>query len=131
MPIYLYKNPETEDVIEVLQGINEAHEFSQNGIKFERVFCIPNVAVDSRIDPYNSKSFVEKTRNKKGTIGDLLKESQELSERRGGEKSDPIKNQFYKNYEKENGVRHSSQIANEKTQKAKEKLKKIGISIEN
>lgn len=131
MPIYLYKNPKTEEVIEILQGINEVHQFSENGVQFERVYCIPNVSIDSRIDPYNSKSFVEKTRNKKGTIGDLLKESRELSEKRGGEKSDPIKNQFYANYEKENGVKHSSQIAAEKTQKANERLKKIGISVEN
>lgn len=131
MPTYLYKHPETDEVVEVFQGINDLHSFSQNGIQFERVYCVPNMSIDSRIDPYNSKSFIEKTRNKKGTIGDLLKESRELSEKRGGEKSDPIKNQFYKNYEKENGVKHSSQVSFEKTQKANEKLKKIGISIEN
>jgi len=131
MPIYLYKHPETDELVEIFQSVNEVHKFSKDGVQFERIYSAPNISIDSRIDPYNSKSFVEKSRNKKGTIGDLLKESKELSEKRGGEMSDPVKKQFYKNYEKENGVKHSAQLADQKTSKANQKLKKFGISIEN
>ena len=32
MAIYLYKNPETEEIKEVFQGMNDEHVFSKDGI---------------------------------------------------------------------------------------------------
>jgi hypothetical protein len=129
MPIYLYKHPKTEELIEVLQAANEVHKFSKDGVEFERVYYAPNISIDSRVDPYTSKSFVEKSRNKKGTIGDLLKESKELSEKRGGAGNDPVLKNFYSSYQKDNGVKHSNEIKSEKLEKANNKLKKFGISL--
>jgi predicted nucleic acid-binding Zn ribbon protein len=38
MPIYLYQNPETDEVLEVLQGMNDKHEyFDEQGIEWKRV----------------------------------------------------------------------------------------------
>lgn len=130
MPLYIFQNPITKEVIEVLQSMNEEHKYLNNdGLEYTRLYTIPNCSIDSRIDPYSSKDFAEKTRNKKGTIGDLLNESKELSEKRGGQSNDPVLKTFLSSYEKEKGVKHSSQIKNEKIEKANKKLKKFGVSF--
>ena len=130
MPIYIFQNPETEELIEVLQKMDEDHKYTdEHGLQYTRLYTIPNYSIDSRIDPFSSKDFAEKTRNKKGTIGDLLNESKELSEKRGGQSNDPVLKTFLSSYEKEKGVKHSSQIKNEKIEKANKKLKKFGVSF--
>lgn len=130
MPIYIFQNPETEELIEVLQKMDEDHKYiDEHGLEYTRLYTIPNYSIDSRIDPFSSKEFAEKTRNKKGTIGDLLNESKELSEKRGGQSNDPILKNFLSSYEKEKGVKHSSEVKKEKIQKANKKLKKFGVSI--
>jgi predicted nucleic acid-binding Zn ribbon protein len=130
MPIYLYQNPNTGEVLEIFQSMNEDHVFiDKNGLRYKRLYTSPNYAVDSKIDPFSSKDFTEKTRNKKGTIGDLLDQSKELSEKRGGGQSDPVLKKYLSSYKEERGVKHSSQIKKEKLEKANKKLKKLGVSI--
>jgi hypothetical protein len=130
MPVYLYQNPKTGEVVEIFQKINEEHKYiDKNGTEHKRVFTVPFVSFDSRINPHSSADFVEKTKNKKGTIGDLLDKSKELSIARGGESSDPVLKKYFSKYEKEKGVKHSAEIRKEKRKKSKEKLKKIGISV--
>jgi predicted nucleic acid-binding Zn ribbon protein len=130
MPIYLFQNPKTEEVIEVIQHMNESHTFvDSNGLEYKRIYTVPSSSIDSKIDAFSSKDFAEKTRNKKGTIGDLLNASKELSEKRGGEKNDPVLKNFLSSYKKEKGVKHSSEIKKEKLEKANKKLKKFGVSI--
>lgn len=93
MPLYLYENPETGEVKEIFQGMNEKHQYSENGVEWERVFLAPNAFVkDSPVDPDNPNSFMRVTDGKKGAIGDLMDRSAELSEKRKeryGE--DPVK----------------------------------------
>lgn len=109
MPIYIFKNPKTSETIEVFQNVNDEHIYLDgDGLSYERVYTSPNVSVDSQIDPFSSKDFIEKTRNKKGTIGDLWDKSKELSEKRGG-LNDPVKNKFFSDYEKKHGVKHTDQ----------------------
>lgn len=57
MPSYLYKNPETEEVIEVQQSMSEEHVFiDNNNTKWQRVFVNPNASVkDKKIDLRSSK----------------------------------------------------------------------------
>lgn len=130
MPIYLFQNPNTGEVVEVFQAMKDDHIFIDNdGLKYKRLFTSPNYAIDSKIDPFSSKDFAEKTRNKKGTIGDLLNQSKELSEKRGGESNDPVLKNYLSSYQAEKGVKHSSQIKKEKLEKANKKLKKFGVSI--
>ena len=46
MPTYEYKNPKTGEIIEVVQGMNDAHEhIDKNGLKWERLFFSPQAAV--------------------------------------------------------------------------------------
>jgi hypothetical protein len=108
MPIYTYKHPTEERYEEVIQGMNDSHTFSKDGVEWKRIFDIPNAAISSSNDPFNSNSFVEKTANMKGTLGDMMDYSSELSQKRA-EKSggvDPVKKKHFENYEKAVGKKH-------------------------
>ena len=109
MPEYLFENPETGEVISVIQGIDEEHTYSEEGKEFARVFTIPNASIDSGIDPFSSQHFNEKTKNMKGSMGDMWDYSKELSEKRksitGTE--DPIRKKAEKKYsEKRRGMKY-------------------------
>ena len=113
MPIYVYKHPEKEEYIEVLQGMNDEHVYEQDGLVWERVFLAPNASIDNDVDPFNSRQFVDATANKKGTMGDMMDFSKELSEKRASVNGgvDPVKKQYYKNYsEARNGAKHPKEI---------------------
>lgn len=109
MPFYTYENPKTGETIDVLQSMSEKHEyFDQEGLEWKRVFQVPNASIDSQIDPNNPVAFIEATRNKKGTYGDMIDKSAELSEKRakdhGGK--DPVKEKFFKEYKDRVGKDH-------------------------
>jgi hypothetical protein len=103
MPEYLFENPKTKEVISVIQGIDEKHTYSEEGKEFARVFTIPNASIDSSIDPFSSQHFTEKTKDMKGSMGDVWDYSKELSEKRkeitGGE-GDPIRKKAEEKYSK-------------------------------
>ena len=113
MPIYLYQNPKTEEVKEIIQSMNDVHEYHEDGVKWNRVFTVPNASIDTKQDPFSSKQYVDSTRNKKGTYGDLLNKSAELSEQRaklnGG--IDPVKEKYYSDYSKNRrGAKHPDKL---------------------
>lgn len=125
MPLYIFYNTETEEYREVLQSMNDKHEyFGESGDEFcwRRVFTVPQASIDSKIDPFSTKDFVSKTGNKKGTYGDLLDKSAELSRKRsemaGG--SDPVKEQYFKKYsEARRGAKHPDQMKSLETKNIK------------
>ena len=111
MPLYTYENPKTGETIDVLQSMSEKHEyFDQDGLEWKRVFQVPNASVDAQIDPNSPTAFIDATRNKKGTYGDLIDKSAELSEKRakqhGGK--DPVKEKFLSDYKTKTGKDHVS-----------------------
>lgn len=111
MPIYIFKNPDTEEYKEIVQTMNEEHIYiDEFGLQWQRVFTIPNASIDTKEDAWNHNQFVEKTGKMKGTVGDVLDYSAELSEKRaeanGGE--DPIKRKAFNDYEKKVGKKHIS-----------------------
>ena len=114
MPIYTYKHPDQEKYTEEVQGMNDKHVyFDSEGLEWKRVFTVPNASIDSQIDPHSSKDFVNKTANKKGSMGDIMDYSKDLSyqraEKNGG--IDPIKENYYKDYSsKRNGAKHMDQM---------------------
>ena len=113
MPIYVYKHPNKEEYVEVLQGMNDEHVYEQDGLAWERVFLAPNASIDADADPFNSRQFVDATAAKKGTMGDMLDYSKELSEKRAQKNGgvDPVKEKYYENYSKaRNGAKHINQI---------------------
>lgn len=93
MPFYLFENPQTGEIREVFQEMNDKHEFSENGVEWDRIFTVPHAFVmASPVDPHNPAHFARETYEKRGTYGDLMDRSAELSEKRAeryGE--DPIK----------------------------------------
>ena len=109
MPIYVYKHPEHEEYREVFQGMNDEHVYQEDGVEWQRVFLSPNASIDNSVDPFSKQQFIDATYSKKGTLGDMMNLSAELSEKRaekmGGK--DPVKEKFYNNYAKErNGAEH-------------------------
>lgn len=117
MPIYIYKHPEQEKYTEVFQTMMEDHVyFDSEGLEWKRVFTTPNMSIDSQIDPHSSKEFIEKTAGKRGTMGDMMDYSKELShvraEKNGG--VDPVKEKYFKDYaDKRNGAKHFDQVRSE------------------
>ena len=113
MPNYLFRNPQTGAVIQVFQFMNEEHVYSEKGIKYERVFTIPNASIDSEINPNSSTQFIEKTGKMKGTLGEIWDYSKELSDKRAKERGgvDPMREKAEQNYSKKRrGLKYQSQI---------------------
>lgn len=110
MPIYVYQHPKTEEYLEVLQGMNDPHEYTDEaGIEWKRIFFVPNAGFDTQVDPYSRQDYLKATENKKGTLGDLMDYSKELSQKRADkEGKDPVAEKFYANHEKKTGVKHPS-----------------------
>ena len=109
MPTYTFEHPETGEITEVVQKIKEPHIFTDDeGTEWRRVFTVPNATIDTKIDPFSSKDFAEKTKNKSQNLGDLWDRSKELSQKR--EKilgHDPIKKKHLKDYSKKRkGMKH-------------------------
>ena len=134
MQLYLYENEETGEVLEVLQGMNELHEYHgidgrEKGL-WRRVFVNPQLSFDTDTDDTSSKSFVKGSRNKNYTYGDLFDKSAEASAKRADRYGkDPIKEKQYADYNKmTNGKLHPQQ-QKEKFQKSLDKAKEKGIDI--
>ena len=112
MPIYLFQNPDTGEVVQILQGMNDKHEYSENGVKFQRVFTVPNATIDDNIDPDSAQAFIEKTGRMKGTMGEIWDYTKQLSEKR--EKmygKDPVKERAETKYSKKRkGAKYKEKI---------------------
>lgn len=107
MPVYLYRHPKTQKVIEVVQKMTDTHEFTdEKGVKYERVFVAPQTAIDTKVDPFSKNDFLKRT-NKRMTVGQMMDESAELSEKRAKKTGvDPIKKKIYDSYKKNTGKDH-------------------------
>lgn len=110
MAFYLYKNPETEEVKEIWQNMNDEHVYFEDGVEWKRVYTKPNASVQavSKLDPFNKRGFIDKTGSMKGTIGDMMGLSEEMSAKRAEKTGheDPVKRKFFDNYEKNIGKKH-------------------------
>jgi len=136
MPLYLYENEDTGEVIEVLQGMNDLHQY--NGVSgrekglWRRVYVNPTLSSDTKVDPFDEKSFISSTTSKNDTYGDLFDRSKEASEMRASKNGgvDPVKEKHYAAYNKKtNGKLHPEQ-QKEKFKSALDKADKAGINVE-
>lgn len=103
MPFYTYINPDTEEVIDVAQSINENHVYiDKNGLEWRRVFTVPEVNTHGTLTADTTeKQFSEYTRNQKGSMGDLYDRSAELSEKRKKiYGKDPVKKKYFNDWSK-------------------------------
>lgn len=82
----------------------------EKGDTWARVYVAGMQIISNVIkDPNNAAEFVEKTRNKKGSVGDLLDQAKELSEKRAQQNGgvDPLQKKYFEDYKKKrNGVEH-------------------------
>ena len=55
MPIYLYENPDTGEVKEIVQRMSEPHIYIEHGITWRLVFCIPQESqvTIGNLDPFD------------------------------------------------------------------------------
>jgi hypothetical protein len=98
VPEYLYQNPnKPEEVKAIFQGMNDLHEYEEGGVKWDRVFTVPQASIDADLDPFNQNQFLEKTGKNNGKLGDVWERSAELSQKRADKRDgvDPIKKKFY------------------------------------
>lgn len=112
--VYQFRNKKTGKIVDVVMPMKDYKHYrgeSGNEDFWERVYDLPQVNTGNAkvTDPFDNKAFVNKTGQMKGTYGDLLDYSSELSEKRasiaGGE--DPLKRKYFDEYKKKtNGKRH-------------------------
>ena len=100
MGLYVYSNPnDPTEYVEVVQGMNDVHEYVDNGVKWVREYSVPMAAVDTKFDCMSSRDFALKTRSKKDRLGDLWDRSKELSEKRAKTMGrDEVKEQYKKDW---------------------------------
>ena len=113
MPLYLFKNPNTGKTVSIFQLMNEEHSYSDNGIKNERLFTVPNAQIDTEFDVNSSSKFVEKTGKMKGTLGEIWDYSEELSKKRASKHDgvDPLRQKAEEKYSKKRrGMKYKSKI---------------------
>lgn len=106
MPFYIYKHPEYDEYVEVLQKMTDKHEYTDEfGVKWKRVLTSPQVNATKICDPWNKNDFINSTGAQKGTYGDLMDRSQEMSEKRAAENGgvDPLRDKKFKDYAKLRG----------------------------
>ena len=109
MPLYLFRNDETGEEKDVFFGMLEKKEYTdENGKQWRRIYYIPTASIDTKINPFSERDFVNKTGNKKGTVGEVMDLSAELSEKRAEStgKEDPVKRKLFNDYEKKTKKKH-------------------------
>lgn len=109
MPVYIYQNPKTLEVKEIVQSVHDVHEYIENKIKWNRIYTIPQISTEEKLNINSTeKDFARITGKKKGTLGDMFDASKELSEKR--EKiygKDPVKEKYFKEWSKKRkGKKH-------------------------
>jgi hypothetical protein len=114
MPMYVFQHPDREEYAEAYFGMNDEKKYvDEEGTEWKRVYLSSQLSVDAKVDPWDNADFVNKTGNKKGTVGDMLNLSSELSEQRAKESGgvDPLKQKYYDNYSKQRGgAKHMDQM---------------------
>lgn len=113
MPLYSFENPDTGEIKDVFFHMNEDKTYTdESGLTWKRVLVSPQLNTASSIDPWSNDDFVNKTANMKGTMGDILDKSAELSAKRAESNNgvDPVKQKFFDNYSKDRkGAKHPSE----------------------
>lgn len=109
MPIFVYSEPNTGETKEIVQSVHEEHSYSEKGVKWNRIFTVPQASIDSKT-PVTEQEFLTKTANKRGTLGNLMDASKESSEKRKKiQGEDGVLRKWHENYSKtRHGKKHIS-----------------------
>lgn len=99
-PEYEYINPETNEKICLWQSVHDEHSYTFAGVKWDRVWTTPQIAMDTKVDPFSERQFLEKT-SKGGKLGDLWDRASEMREMREEKTGQP--DEVVAGYEKQKG----------------------------
>jgi hypothetical protein len=81
MPTYVFKNPDKEEYVEVVQKMSDDHVFMDSeGVEWERVWTSPAATMGMNSSPDSEGQFVDKTKG--WNVGDMWDYSKELSDKR-------------------------------------------------
>ena len=88
----------------------------ENGTEWNRVFTVPNAAMDSgSLDPYSKEDFLKATEKRGITCGEMFDLSAEMSQKREvKDGKDKIKEKTQKDYKKKTGKPHPEVIKKRK-----------------
>ena len=133
MPTYCFESTESEGIYtDIFYPFKDAPRIGtvvdHEGGKWRRIPTLPYAAQDTKIDPNSASDFVRKTGQMKGTYGQMIDYSAELSEKRAEKNNgiDPVKNAYHEDYKRRTKLEHHEV----KKRKAKENLAKKGIVLE-
>lgn len=114
MPTYLFQNPKTKAVKEIIQMMNEPHVYKDDkGTEWVRLWTVPTASVDGKVDAFSPQSFIAKTGKQRGKLGDLFDQSKELSEKRAKRYGfDPVKKKALEDWGKKRGGRVHPELQN-------------------
>ena len=113
--IYLFYNTKTEEYREIEMSMKDYAPYrgeNNDEEEWERVYDVPQISMGNSTlktaNPYSQNEFVERTGKMKGTLGDMLDYSKDLSEKRAEDNGgiDPVKQKHFKEYEKKTGKKH-------------------------
>lgn len=100
MPLYSYINDSTGEIVELLQTMGEPHQYVLAGVAWRRLFDVPQLAMDTKVNPFSEKQFLDKTA-KAGSLGDLWDRASEMREMREEKSGQP--DEVVAGYEKQKG----------------------------
>lgn len=105
MPLYCFINDVTGEVRDIFFAMNDNKEYfgepEEEPKQWRRLYINPNMAMDTKINPFSAKDFVKKTEGAK-TYGEMWKLSAEMSEQRSDKLGAPdpqkakAEKEFYK-----------------------------------
>lgn len=133
MPVYVFQSVDKENFYtDIFYPYKDAPKIGaiveHEGKKWRRIPTMPYAAQDTRIDPNSASDFVKKTGQMKGTYGQMLDYSAEMSAKRAAKNNgiDPVKEKVFEERKKLTGLEHPEV----KRRKAKENLAKKGVILE-
>jgi hypothetical protein len=97
------------------------------GKEWKRIPSLPQTNQNTKIDPYSEKDFIKYTGSRKGTYGEMMDLSKELSEKRAGRSGEDFVKEKYMDEQQKKTNRVPFE---RKKKKAKEKLDKMGFTLE-
>src|SRR6266404_3756250 len=112
MPNYTFENLKTKEIQVFNFSLDNHPTWGEvreiDGQKWKRIMetHAPMGIVKDTINPHSSEAFVDETKRKKGTVGDLIERSQELSEQRKKQSidgRDSVKDKFLDGWSKKRG----------------------------
>ena len=129
MPSYVYKHPRKGKYVEVIQTMTEQHIYIDSfGVNWDRVFVSPQALIKDYIDPFSGEQYVEATKNKKGSVGDLQDLSEELYHKRmksSPDGRDKVIDAFYDSWSKKRCGRKHPEDTRVKKKEVREKRSKL------